>query len=93
MVRPLRIIYPGAVYHVGKYKKYNDDEKLTKISDHIKTNMARKSRIDAPGALHHIIVRGIERRSIFVDAQDYQNFLNRLGNILTDSLTGSMPGH
>lgn len=28
--------------------------------------MPRKSRIDAPGALHHIIVRGIERRKIFV---------------------------
>ena len=49
--------------------------------------MARKSRIDAPGALQHIIVRGIERRSIFVDAQDYQNFLERLGNILTNSST------
>jgi predicted XRE-type DNA-binding protein len=49
--------------------------------------MARKSRIDAPGAIHHIIVRGIERRSIFVDAQDYQNFLQRLGNLLTDSST------
>ena len=24
--------------------------------------MARKSRIDAPGAIHHIIVRGIERK-------------------------------
>ena len=50
--------------------------------------MARKFRIDAPGALHHIIVRGIERRSIFVDSQDCQNFLERLGNILTDSSTG-----
>jgi putative transposase len=29
--------------------------------------MPRKSRIDAPGALHHIIVRGIERRKLFVD--------------------------
>jgi len=27
--------------------------------------MPRKARIDAPGALHHIIVRGIERRKIF----------------------------
>ena len=49
--------------------------------------MARKSRIDASWALHHIIIRGIERRSIFVDAQDYQNFLQRLGNLLTDSST------
>ncbi len=27
--------------------------------------MPRKARIDAPGALHHIIARGIVRRSIF----------------------------
>lgn len=49
--------------------------------------MPRKTRIDAPGALHHIIIRGIERRAIFEDPQDYQNFIERLGNILTDSLT------
>ena len=29
--------------------------------------MPRKARIDAAGALHHIIVRGIERRKIFWD--------------------------
>jgi len=34
--------------------------------------MPRKARIDAPGALHHIIVRGIERRRIFSDDQDRQ---------------------
>jgi hypothetical protein len=28
--------------------------------------MPRKSRIDAPGALHHFIVRGIARRKIFL---------------------------
>jgi hypothetical protein len=44
--------------------------------------MARKSRINAPEALHYIIVCGIERWSIFVDAQDYQNFLERSGHIL-----------
>jgi putative transposase len=49
--------------------------------------MARKSRIDAPGAVHHIIIRGIERSSIFIDSQDYQNILERLGDILTDSST------
>jgi putative transposase len=46
--------------------------------------MARKSRIDAPGAFHHIIVLGIEHLSIYVDAQDYQNFLERSGHILKD---------
>ena len=29
--------------------------------------MPRKARIDAPGALHQVIVRGIERRKIFVE--------------------------
>jgi len=28
-------------------------------------DMPRKARLDAPGALHHIIVRGINRRKIF----------------------------
>jgi hypothetical protein len=32
--------------------------------------MPRKARIDAPGALHHIIARGIERRAIFTDNDD-----------------------
>jgi REP element-mobilizing transposase RayT len=44
--------------------------------------MPRQSRIDAPDALHHIIVRGIERREIFLDDQDRYNFLERLGGIL-----------
>ena len=29
--------------------------------------MPRKARIDAPGALHHIIARGIARRKVFDD--------------------------
>jgi REP element-mobilizing transposase RayT len=49
--------------------------------------MPRKGRLDAPGALHHIIVRGIERRKIFRDDGDRDNFLNRLGGILRDSQT------
>jgi putative transposase len=36
--------------------------------------MPRKARIDAPGALHHIVIRGIERKPIFKDSLDYQNF-------------------
>ncbi|MCG2774804.1 MAG: hypothetical protein L6406_03900 [Desulfobacterales bacterium] len=49
--------------------------------------MPRKARIDAPGALHHIIIRGIERRKIFRDNTDRNNFLDRLGNIRTESST------
>lgn len=44
--------------------------------------MPRQSRIDAPGALHHIIVRGIERCKIFRDDQDRHHFLDRLGGII-----------
>lgn len=49
--------------------------------------MPRKARIDAPGALHHIIVRGIERRKIFLDDTDRNSFLDRLGTILKNTTT------
>ena len=49
--------------------------------------MPRKARIDAPGALYHIICRGIERRKIFDDDADRNNFLQRLGIILKESST------
>jgi len=49
--------------------------------------MPRKARIDAPGALQHIIIRGIERNAVFKDSQDHKNFIERLGNVLTDSST------
>jgi REP-associated tyrosine transposase len=49
--------------------------------------MPRNARIDAPGALHHIIVRGIERRKIFNDNVDRINFLDRLGKVLSETHT------
>ena len=49
--------------------------------------MPRRSRIDAPGALHHIIARGIDRQRIFQDDADRDNFLDRLGNILSETQT------
>jgi len=50
--------------------------------------MPRKARIDTPIALHHIIVRGIERRRIFSDDRDRDNFVERLGDIVTETQTG-----
>jgi len=50
--------------------------------------MPRKARIDAPGALHHIIIRGIERKAVFKDSADRDNFLERLGRIITETDTG-----
>jgi REP-associated tyrosine transposase len=49
--------------------------------------MPRKARIDAPGALHHIIARGIDRRSIFKDDTDRDNFLKRVETILSETQT------
>ncbi len=48
--------------------------------------MPRKARIDAPGALHHIIMRGIERRKIFLD-DDRDNFVEGLAGIVSDTNT------
>jgi putative transposase len=47
--------------------------------------MPRTARIDAPGALHHIIARGIGRRRIFDDDADRDGFLERLGSVLIES--------
>jgi len=40
--------------------------------------MPRLARLDAPGVLHHVIIRGIERRKIFKDDKDRDNLLERL---------------
>ena len=50
--------------------------------------MPRLARLDAPGVLHHIIIRGIERRKIFRDDRDRENFLDRLERILLETKTG-----
>jgi putative transposase len=49
--------------------------------------MPRKARIDAPGALHHIITRGIEGRPIFQNAADREDFVERLSHIIKDTET------
>jgi putative transposase len=49
--------------------------------------MPRKSRVDAAGALHHVIMRGIERSKIFRDDADRNDFLRRLSIILKDTKT------
>jgi len=49
--------------------------------------MPRRSRIDAPGSLHHIMCRGIEKRKVFDIDADREHFLERLGGILQDTRT------
>ena len=49
--------------------------------------MPRKARIDAPGAVHHIIIRGIERRPIFRSDSDRADLLQRFGHLLSETQT------
>lgn len=45
--------------------------------------MPRQARLDIPGALHHIMVRGINKSPIFKDDEDKSRFLERLGQIVS----------
>jgi putative transposase len=49
--------------------------------------MPRQARIDAPGALQHVILRGIERKAIFRGDDDRADFLERWGRILNETAT------
>ena len=49
--------------------------------------MPRSSRLDAPGVLHHVMGRGIERKEIFIDNKDRGDFITRLTTLADD---GSM---
>ncbi len=40
--------------------------------------MPRLARLDAPRVLHHVMGRGIERREIFQNDTDRQDFVDRL---------------
>ena len=50
-------------------------------------HMPRKARIDAPGALNHIICRGIEKTKIFRDDADRDSFVERLAHVLSETDT------
>ena len=52
--------------------------------------MPRRARIDASGALHHIVIRGIERKAIFKDDTDREDFIERLSSLLQETVT---PGY
>ena len=49
--------------------------------------MPRLARLDAPGVLHHIMIHGIERRNIFRDNKDRDNFIERLAKLLPETRT------
>ena len=49
--------------------------------------MPRHARLDAPNILHHIIVRRIERKNIFIDDNDRKSFLARCEKVLSETKT------
>ena len=49
--------------------------------------MPRQARLDAAGALHHIMIRGIERRNIFRNDRDRNDLLDRLASLLPETKT------
>ena len=46
--------------------------------------MPRQSRLDAPGVLHHVMGRGIEKREIFYNDADRHDFIDRLAGLSDD---------
>ena len=46
--------------------------------------MPRGPRLDAEGALYHVIARGVERRPIFRDDTDRSSFLVRLERLVLE---------
>lgn len=60
--------------------------------------MPRSARLDAPGTLHHVIVRGIEKRRIVDDETDRKDLVSRMGNAAISTGTtlyawSIMPNH
>jgi putative transposase len=49
--------------------------------------MPRQARLDSPGTLHHVIVRGIEQRQIVDDDNDRKNFVDRMGSLAVETGT------
>lgn len=49
--------------------------------------MPRKARLDIPGTLHHVMIRGIEKNSIFGDEGDRRSFVDRMSTLVKETGT------
>ncbi len=49
--------------------------------------MPRQARLDSPGTLHHVMIRGIEKKRIVLDEQDRKDFVRRLGLLAVETKT------
>jgi len=46
--------------------------------------MLRGARLDSPGTLHHVIIRGIEKKEIVADDKDRGIFVSRMGSVVVE---------
>jgi REP element-mobilizing transposase RayT len=44
--------------------------------------MPRQARLDAPGTLHHVMIRGIEGARVFQDDPDRRDFISRMDRLV-----------
>ena len=61
---------------------------VSSIDEKVRLNsskMPRKPRIDAPGALHYVLLRGLEGKQIFQDEADRDSFVDRLAHLLKET--------
>ncbi len=49
--------------------------------------MPRQARLDSPGTLHHVIIRGIEKRRIVDDKVDRGRLVQRMGDLSKETGT------
>ena len=49
--------------------------------------MPRQARLDSPGTLHHVMIRGINKRRIVDDEEDRRDFVRRMGALAEETRT------
>jgi hypothetical protein len=62
----------------------------TPVGQAVPIGMPRLARLDVPGVLQHVIVRGIEHRTIFADDEDRAAFVDRLKKVLQETETSCL---
>ena len=54
--------------------------------------MPRLARLGAPGVLHHVMGRGIERSKTFINKKDRNDFISRLAELWDRSFFAGRKG-
>lgn len=54
--------------------------------------MPKEARLDSPGTLHHVMIRGIEGREVFRDDYERQDFFDRVSKLREETGTISDKG-